>query len=130
MNTTSTASPNARETAKEAREGVRDFRRTAFEASGDIQKELQALREEFTQFADQVSGIFANRGSAGWERAKSSVEGVVSEAEQEGREAADAVREVADHFLQALDESLKTRPYTTLALVAGVAFLFGSTWHR
>jgi len=130
MNTTSTASPNARETAKDAREGVREFRKAAFEASGDIQSELQALRDEFTRFADQVSGIFAKEGSAGWQRAKSSVDGVVSEAEQEAREAADAVREVADNFLQALDDSLKTRPYTTLALVAGVAFLFGSTWHR
>ena len=35
------------------------------------------------------------------------------------------VREVSDHFVEALDESIKTRPYTTLAIVAGLAFLFG-----
>jgi ElaB/YqjD/DUF883 family membrane-anchored ribosome-binding protein len=54
----------------------------------------------------------------------------VSEAEDKGREAVDAVREVSDHFVEAIDESIKTRPYMTLAIVAGLAFLFGATWRR
>jgi len=58
------------------------------------------------------------------------MEGAVSEAEDKGREAVDAVREVSDHFVEAIDESIKTRPYTTLAIVAGLAFLFGATWRR
>jgi len=42
----------------------------------------------------------------------------------------DIVREVSGHFVDAIDESIKTRPYTTLAIVAGIAFLFGATWRR
>ncbi len=55
---------------------------------------------------------------------------VLTDAHGKGRDAAGAVREVSDHFVEALDESIKTRPYTTLAIVAGVAFLFGMTWRR
>jgi len=58
------------------------------------------------------------------------MEDAVSEAEDKGREAVDAVREVSDNFVEAIDESIKTRPYTTLAIVAGLAFLFGATWRR
>ena len=55
---------------------------------------------------------------------------ILAAAGAKGREAAGAVREVSDHFVEALDESIRTRPYTTLAMVAGLAFLFGATWRR
>jgi|SRR5579862_1704426 len=130
MNTTSTASQHARETAKEAREGAREFRNAAHEASGDIETDLKALREDFAKLADQVSDIFTNRADAAWQHARSSVEGAVGEAEAQGREAIDAVREVSGNFADALDESLKSHPYATVALIAGVAFLFGAGWRR
>ena len=58
------------------------------------------------------------------------MDGAVSDAQDKGREAVGAVREVSDNFVDAIDESIKTRPYTTLAIVAGLAFLFGATWRR
>jgi ElaB/YqjD/DUF883 family membrane-anchored ribosome-binding protein len=91
---------------------------------------LQALRDEFARLAEQVADIVANTGNAAWRRAKSSMDDVVADAQDKGRDAASAVREVSDHFVEAIDESIKTRPYTTLALVAGIAFLFGATWRR
>jgi ElaB/YqjD/DUF883 family membrane-anchored ribosome-binding protein len=130
MNTASPASPNPRDTAKEARETAREVRQASAEASADMQDDLQKLREDFRRLADQVAQIVTNRGTAAWQRAKSSVDEVVTDAQGKGHEAASAVREVADHFVEAMDESIKTRPYTTLALVAGVAFLFGATWRR
>ena len=42
----------------------------------------------------------------------------------------DAVREVGDNMVDAIDQSLKHRPYTTLALAVGIGFLFGATWRR
>jgi len=130
MNTASTASPGGRDTAKEAREGVREAQRPASEASGNIQSDLQALRDDFGRLAEQVSEIFSSRGSAAWRRARSSVDGVMSDAQDKGREAVGAVRDVSDNFIDAIDESIKKRPYTTLALVAGLAFIFGATWRR
>ena len=38
------------------------------------------------------------------------MEDAVSEAEDKGREAVDAVREVSDHFVEAIDESIKRGP--------------------
>ena len=121
---------NTASTAKDARETVREVRQAASEASADMQGDLQKLREDFHRLADQVAEILANRGNAAWRRAKSSVDEVVADAQDKGRDAASAVREVCDHFVEAIDESVKTRPYTTLALVAGIAFLFGATWRR
>jgi len=130
MNTASTASQNMRETAKDAREGVREVRKAAFESSGDFERDLQALRDDFGRLAEQVADIVASTGNAAWRRAKASMDGAVSEAQDKGREAVGAVREVSDNFVDAIDESIKTRPYTTLAIVAGLAFLFGATWRR
>jgi ElaB/YqjD/DUF883 family membrane-anchored ribosome-binding protein len=121
---------NTASTAKDARETVREVRQAASEASADMQGDLQKLREDFHRLADQVAEILASRGNAAWRRAKSSVDDVVADAQDKGRDAASAVREVSDHFVEAIDESIKTRPYTTLALVAGIAFLFGATWRR
>src|SRR5580658_10008302 len=123
MSTASTAANNAGETAKEA---IREARKAASAASGNLEADLQALRDEFAKLADQVAGPV----NAAWRRAKASIDDAVAEAEDKGREAASAVCEVSGHFVDAIDESIKTRPYTTLAIVAGIAFLFGATWRR
>ena len=130
MNTASTASQNARETAKDAREAVHEFRKTASDSAGNFERDLQALRDDFRRLADQVADILAGKGAAAWQHAKSGVDEAIAEAQDKGQEAANAVREVSDHFVAALDEAIKTRPYTTLALAAGLAFLFGATWRR
>ena len=130
MNTASTATQNARETAIDAREAVHDVRKAAFESAGDLEGDLQALRDDFRRLAEQVADIVTNTGNAAWRHAKSSMDEAVSDAQDKGREAASAVREVSDHFVEALDESIKARPYATIALVAGLAFLFGATWRR
>jgi ElaB/YqjD/DUF883 family membrane-anchored ribosome-binding protein len=130
MNTASTASQNVRDAAKDAREGLREVKTAADAASGDIQRDLQALRDDFARLAEQVSEILGTKGSAAWQKARSSVDDMVAGAQDSGREAVDAVREVSDNFVEAVDESIKTRPYTTLAIVAALGFLFGATWRR
>jgi ElaB/YqjD/DUF883 family membrane-anchored ribosome-binding protein len=130
MTTGATASQNMRDTAKDASDGLREVRKAAGEASDDIQGDLQALRDDFAKLAEQVAAIFADKGNAAWQRARGSVDGVMASAQDKGREAVGAVRDVSDNFVSAIDESLDKRPYTTLALVAAVGFLFGATWRR
>jgi ElaB/YqjD/DUF883 family membrane-anchored ribosome-binding protein len=130
MGDASTVSSNMRDASSEAREGVRDMGRTAGAASGDLQKDLQMLREDFSRLAQQMADIVANRGSAAWQRARSGVDGVMSDAQDKSREAVDAMREVSDKFVATIDESIKNRPYTTLAIAIGLGFLFGATWRR
>ena len=130
MGNASTVSSNMRDAASEAREGTRDMGRAASAASGDMQKDLQMLRDDFSRLAQQMADILANRGTAAWQRARSGVDDVMSDAQDKSREAIDAMREVSDKFVEAVDESIKNRPYTTLAVAIGLGFLFGATWRR
>jgi ElaB/YqjD/DUF883 family membrane-anchored ribosome-binding protein len=130
MGNASTVSSNMRDATSEAREGARDMGRAASAASGDMQKDLQMLRDDFSRLAQQMADIVANRGSAAWQRARSGVDGVMSDAQDKGQEAVDAMREVSDKFVEAVDDSIKSRPYTTLAMAIGLGFLFGAIWRR
>jgi|SRR5579862_185095 ElaB/YqjD/DUF883 family membrane-anchored ribosome-binding protein len=130
MTSASTVSSTTRETVKDAREGVREIGKAGADAAPDIQNDLQALRDDFGRLAEQVRDILANKGDAAWQRAKSSVDEVLADAQGKGREAVGAVRDVSDNFVEAIDESIKNRPYATLAIVAGLGFLFGATWRR
>lgn len=127
MSSASTVSSNVRESASE---GWREIGKAAADASPEIQKDLQALRDDLAKLAEQVGDILANKSNVAWQRARSSVDDVVSDAQERSREAVDAVRDVSDNFIEAIDESIKTRPYATLAIVAGLGFLFGATWRR
>jgi ElaB/YqjD/DUF883 family membrane-anchored ribosome-binding protein len=118
----------ARDTVNEAKGAAPDAGNAA--ASGDIRDDLAALRDEVARLAQQIADILPVRGEATWRKAKSNVEGVITEAQDKGMEAVDAVREVGDNMLDAVDRSLKERPYTTLALAIGIGFLFGATWRR
>jgi len=109
---------------------MRESGRAVSEASGNVQADLEALRNDVRRLTDQISDIIGSKGHAALNRARSNIEGVVSDATAKGQEAVDAVREVGDNMLDAVDESLKKRPYTTLALAVGIGFLFGATWRR
>jgi ElaB/YqjD/DUF883 family membrane-anchored ribosome-binding protein len=113
----------ARDAAKEAKDAVRDSSRAASQASGDIQADLAGLREDVSKLAAQIGDILSERGSAVWRKATSNIQ-------DKGMEAVGAVREVGDNMVDAIDESLKRRPYTTLAIAAAIGFLFGATWKR
>ena len=115
---------------KDARDAVRESSKAASNASGDIQADLAALREDVSRVTSQIGDILSARGSAAWSKAKANVGGVVTDVQDKGMEAVGAVREVGDNMVDAIDASLKRRPYTTLALAVGVGFLFGATWRR
>ena len=63
-------------------------------------------------------------------KASSNVESMISDAQDKGMEALDAVREVGSNMVEALDDSLAKRPYTTLLLAVAIGFLLGATWRR
>jgi ElaB/YqjD/DUF883 family membrane-anchored ribosome-binding protein len=125
-----TTRDTVRDTVKDAKDAVRESGKAVSAAGEDIQADLDSLRGDIRRLTDQISDILASKGSAAWNRARSNIEGVVSEATSKGQEAVDAVREVGDNMADAIDESLKKRPYTTLALAVGIGFLFGATWRR
>jgi ElaB/YqjD/DUF883 family membrane-anchored ribosome-binding protein len=119
-----------RDTVKDAKDAMRESGKAVSDASGNIQADLDSLRSEIRRLTEQITDIVTSKGNAAWTRARSNIEGVVSDATSKGQEAVHAVREVGDTMVDAIDESLKKRPYTTLALAAGMGFLFGATWRR
>jgi ElaB/YqjD/DUF883 family membrane-anchored ribosome-binding protein len=83
----------------------------------------------------------ASKGAAAFRDAKAGVEGVIADAGEKGQqalnyagkkgqEAMDNVRGVGDTLAIAIDKSVTTRPYTTLALAVAAGFLFGAIWRR
>ena len=104
MASASTVSSNMRDSTNEAREAARDIGKAASAASGDMQKDMQNLRDDFARLAQQVADIVANRGSAAWQRAKTGMDDAVADAQDKSREAVDAMREVSDQFVEAIDE--------------------------
>jgi ElaB/YqjD/DUF883 family membrane-anchored ribosome-binding protein len=120
----------AKETVQDARDAIKESGKAASAASGDIQADLQALRDDVARLAQQIADIFAAKGSKAWDRARSGADEAIADVEGKGRDALDAVREVGDNMFEAIDQSLAHRPYTTLALALGIGFLFGATWRR
>jgi ElaB/YqjD/DUF883 family membrane-anchored ribosome-binding protein len=111
-------------------ESGRDSSKGLSDAGGKIQADLEALRSDFKQLAEQVSEIFALKGTDALNRARSNIESVVSDAAAKGQDAINAARGVSDTAIEAIDDSLKKRPYTTLAIAFGIGFLIGATRRR
>jgi ElaB/YqjD/DUF883 family membrane-anchored ribosome-binding protein len=120
----------ARDTVTEAEGTAGGAGTAAAAATRDIHEDLIALRDDVAKLTQEIANIVAARGGATWRKARSNVEGVVTQAQDKGLEAVDAVREVGESMIDALDESIKKRPYTTLGLALGIGFLFGATWRR
>jgi ElaB/YqjD/DUF883 family membrane-anchored ribosome-binding protein len=83
----------------------------------------------------------ASKGAAAFRDTKASVESVIADAGEKGQqalnyagkrgqEAMDNVRGVGDTLAVAIEKSVTTRPYATLALAVAAGFLFGATWRR
>ena len=123
----SSMSNMAHDTVKDAKDAVKESAKAASAASGDIKDDLEALRDDVARLTQQIADILASKGGKAWKRAKSNIDGMISDVEDKGMEAVDAVRDASDHVVDAIDESIKTRPYTTLAIAFGLGFLFGVT---
>ena len=120
----------ARDAAKDARDATKEATKAAAAGANDIQEDLQVLRDDVTRLTRQIAGILSSKGTQAWERARSNVDGVVADAQERGMDAVDAAREMGETVVDTIDESVRQRPYTMLALAAGLGFLCGATWRR
>jgi ElaB/YqjD/DUF883 family membrane-anchored ribosome-binding protein len=100
------------------------------QSAPELQEDMQALRDDVAKLTQQLADLAAAKGGEVWQRARSSVDGVVEGVSAKGQEASDAVGEVRDNLVGAIDESLENRPYTTLALSLAAGFVLGALWKR
>jgi ElaB/YqjD/DUF883 family membrane-anchored ribosome-binding protein len=127
VNSASIASQDRREAAKDVPE---ESSEVTSAASDDIQADLQALRGEFARLAHQVGEILNGKGHAAWRSARAGIDAALAGEQEKGHEAAGVVRDVSNDLVEAIDGSLAKRPYTTLAIVAAIGFIFGATLRR
>jgi ElaB/YqjD/DUF883 family membrane-anchored ribosome-binding protein len=79
---------------------------------------------------DVTTDDLAAKGAAAFRETKTGVESVFADAREKGQQAMNNVRQVRDTFAGAIEKSITTRPYTTLALAVVTGLLFGATWRR
>ena len=99
-------------------------RRGVSDAAHDVQQDLQALREDLGALADEVSGLMSSTGNQALDevkdrvrRIRSGLDDVMSSASSRGR---DALHDAGENLSAALEEHIKERPLTTLALAVGL----------
>ena len=91
--------------------------------------------------ADTPKDDLASKGAAAFRDTEAGVESVLADAGEKGQqalnyagkkgqEAMDNVCGAGDTLAVAIEKSVTTRPYTTLALAVAAGFLFGATWRR
>jgi ElaB/YqjD/DUF883 family membrane-anchored ribosome-binding protein len=100
----------------------------------DIQRDVQALRDDLAKLAGQMTELLSAGGGeaiAGLKkrvrRMQDDLDETVSDVSERGRE---ALTDVSDHLSEALQESIEEHPLTTIALAVGLGFLFGTVWRR
>jgi ElaB/YqjD/DUF883 family membrane-anchored ribosome-binding protein len=100
----------------------------------DIQRDVQALRDDLAKLAGQMTELLSAGGGeaiAGLKkrvrRIQDDLDETVSDVSERGRE---ALTDVSDHLSEALQESIEEHPLTTIALAVGLGFLFGTVWRR
>ena len=105
--------------------------------SKEMDREIERLKSDMAQMSQHMSKLLSATGSQAARkaryqvnRARKSVDGVISEAGDLGTEAADAMREVRDTLAEAVEESVQNRPFTTLAMAIAAGFVIGAIWRR
>ena len=101
--TSNTIRDTVRDAVRDAQDAARESGKAASAASYDIKADVESLRRDVARLGNQISDILSSRGTAAWSRAKSNVEGVVSDVSAKGQDAVDAVREVGDNMVDAID---------------------------
>jgi ElaB/YqjD/DUF883 family membrane-anchored ribosome-binding protein len=106
-----------------AMDSTTKFTKDASATVESLQEDLTAIRNDVTKLSQHVVDLLSAKGNAAYKRAKKNFDATSGEA-------VDAVSEVRDNFIGAIEESIQERPYTTLALALGVGFILGAVWRR
>ena len=72
----------------------------------------------------------AERGAAAIRNTKSRIDDAVTGVAEKGEEALQSAREVRDTVADAILRSVRTRPYTTLAIAGLIGFVYGAMRRR
>ena len=103
----------------------------------NLKKDLQSLRDDLSELSKQVEGLASDAGAEVLDDVKArlanfggSVDELISHAGARGREAVDAVGEMGGNVVDNVEEAIRERPLTALAIAVGLGFVLSSTMRR
>ncbi|ARN82416.1 hypothetical protein [Methylocystis bryophila] len=89
-----------------------------------MQDATGAVANRASTMADQIG----QRVSSTADRVADRISGLPAAAQEKGRAVADSTKEVAGNMRDALTDSARSQPLTTIALAIGAGFLLGAIW--
>jgi ElaB/YqjD/DUF883 family membrane-anchored ribosome-binding protein len=106
-------------------------------AIGEIQNDLYSVREDVAKLADHVTELLGDKSDdvindvkQRVSRLRESIDAAISEAGAGGRsavrEATDGLKDIGD----TLEDSMRERPFTMLAIALGLGVVLGTTLRR
>lgn len=102
-----------------------------------LQKDLDAVKNDISALADQISDVIdAFKGDARkqakrtYKQARANVDSVMSDVGKRGSEALDAAQDYAGTLEETLEDAITQRPLAAVGLAVGLGFLIGVTWRR
>ncbi len=89
-----------------------------------LQDAAGAVANRASTMADQIG----QRVSSAADRVSDKFAGLPATAQEKGRAVADSTKEVAGNMRDALTDSARAQPITTITLALGAGFLLGAIW--
>lgn len=106
-------------------------------AIGEIQSDLYSVREDVAKLADHVTELLGDKSEdvvddvrARVARLRESIDEAISEAGAGSRAAMRDAREGLRDVGETLEDTLRERPFTMLALAVGLGVVLGTTLRR
>jgi ElaB/YqjD/DUF883 family membrane-anchored ribosome-binding protein len=96
----------------------------------DMENSNQSYAGNAAAAAEDTATRMKNKASDMASRAQETLEDAADEVQARAKEAGDTVRRYANEAADRLDESLQTRPMTTLIGAVVVGFVLGALWKR
>lgn len=103
----------------------------------NLKKDLQSLRDDLSELSKQVEGLATDAGADMIDEVKarlanfgSSVDDLIGGAGARGREAVDAVSEMGGNVVDNVEDAIRERPLTALAIAVGLGFILSSSMRR
>lgn len=95
-----------------------------------VDNTTKSYGNEALSAAENAANRLKNKASEVADRAQEKVNEAVDEVSARTKEARDAVRDYANLAADKLDESIQTRPMSTLIGAVAVGFVLGALWKR
>lgn len=129
------ASPDDDDTAKKAEEMVKKAtdKNTYESLEKDLAKvknDISALTEQLAEAVNAIAGSAGKQARRGYRQARANVDEVLSEASERGQAVAGAAQDAANSLTETLEDAVRERPLSTVAIAIGLGFLIGVTWRR